>query len=140
VPSGETAPQKHAVAAVVELQEEHPLLGGGEGLTSWHQWAAPAFEVGSTAPVPVGVLPWLGPVLAEAGRGLDYLSGAQNDDGGWGGAAGVGSTIEETALAISALSLWPHRRRGMFLCGLHYLLERIENVERGNFAVASEAV
>jgi hypothetical protein len=31
------------------------VLGGGEGLTSWHQWAAPAFEVGSTAPVPVGV-------------------------------------------------------------------------------------
>ncbi|MCH8244025.1 MAG: hypothetical protein IH897_15660, partial [Planctomycetes bacterium] len=33
-----------------------------------------------------------------------WLLSAQNDDGGWGGDAGVTSTIEETALALEALA------------------------------------
>ena len=32
-----------------------------------------------------------------------YLMSVQNDDGGWGGAKGVSSTIEETSLAVDAL-------------------------------------
>ncbi|MBI4478370.1 MAG: hypothetical protein HY654_14445, partial [Acidobacteria bacterium] len=36
-------------------------------------------------------------------RGLRWLLRAQNDDGGWGGAPGVPSTIEETGLALQAL-------------------------------------
>ncbi|HUU11313.1 MAG TPA: prenyltransferase/squalene oxidase repeat-containing protein [Phycisphaerae bacterium] len=36
-------------------------------------------------------------------RGAAWLVRAQNDDGGWGGAAGVASSIEETALAVDAL-------------------------------------
>jgi squalene-hopene/tetraprenyl-beta-curcumene cyclase len=36
---------------------------------------------------------------------------AQNNDGGWGGAAGVGSSIEETALAVSALAACCQVRR-----------------------------
>jgi squalene-hopene/tetraprenyl-beta-curcumene cyclase len=40
----------------------------------------------------------------EARRAAGYLTGAQNTDGGWGGAAGVPGSIEETALAIDALA------------------------------------
>ncbi len=37
-------------------------------------------------------------------RGAEYLATAQNDDGGWGGAHGIASTTEETALAVEALA------------------------------------
>ena len=39
----------------------------------------------------------------RAQRGIAWLMGAQNADGGWGGAAGAPSSIEETALALEAL-------------------------------------
>ena len=39
----------------------------------------------------------------ECQRGVSYLRGAQNDDGGWGGAAGCPSSVEETALAVEVL-------------------------------------
>jgi squalene-hopene/tetraprenyl-beta-curcumene cyclase len=38
-----------------------------------------------------------------ARRGLSWLLGAQNSDGGWGGAPGTPSSIEETALAVEIL-------------------------------------
>ncbi len=38
-----------------------------------------------------------------ARRGIAWLLAAQNADGGWGGAAGVPSSIEETALAVEIL-------------------------------------
>jgi squalene-hopene/tetraprenyl-beta-curcumene cyclase len=38
-----------------------------------------------------------------ARRGVGWLLGAQNADGGWGGANGVASSIEETALAVEVL-------------------------------------
>jgi len=37
-------------------------------------------------------------------RAVDYLSGCQNSDGSWGGAAGVAGSIEETANAVQALA------------------------------------
>ncbi len=37
-------------------------------------------------------------------RGAEWLLSAQNADGGWGGAPGVPSSIEETALSLDALS------------------------------------
>lgn len=37
-------------------------------------------------------------------RGLRFLESIQNSDGGWGGAAGCPSSIEETGLALEALS------------------------------------
>jgi squalene-hopene/tetraprenyl-beta-curcumene cyclase len=37
-------------------------------------------------------------------RGVNWLIGAQNTDGGWGGGQGTSSTIEETALAVDALA------------------------------------
>ena len=63
----------------------------------------------------------------EALLWLQFLAAAQNDDGGWGGAAGVPSTVEETALAISALSHWPQECHTALQRGLDYLLQRIEN-------------
>lgn len=44
------------------------------------------------------------PVEGMRGRGIDWLLAAQNPEGGWGGAGGVDSTIEETALAVQALA------------------------------------
>lgn len=38
------------------------------------------------------------------GHGIQWLLAAQNADGGWGGAEGVDSTIEETGLAVQALA------------------------------------
>jgi squalene-hopene/tetraprenyl-beta-curcumene cyclase len=43
----------------------------------------------------------LGEPMAAQGR--EWLAGAQNDDGGWGGAWGAPSSIEETALSLDAL-------------------------------------
>ncbi len=40
----------------------------------------------------------------NAGRAVKYLLDSQNHDGGWGGSKGVKSSVEETALAVSALS------------------------------------
>jgi len=39
-----------------------------------------------------------------AQRGVGYLVGVQNQDGGWGGAEGIASSVEETALAVEALA------------------------------------
>ena len=40
----------------------------------------------------------------EASRAESWLLAAQHDDGGWGGAAGVPPSMEETALAVEALA------------------------------------
>lgn len=39
----------------------------------------------------------------ECRRGVEYLLSVQNPDGGWGGAAGCPSSVEETALAVEVL-------------------------------------
>jgi squalene-hopene/tetraprenyl-beta-curcumene cyclase len=44
------------------------------------------------------------PVEQMRQRGIQWLLAAQNADGGWGGAKGVRSSIEETALAVDALA------------------------------------
>jgi squalene-hopene/tetraprenyl-beta-curcumene cyclase len=43
---------------------------------------------------------------ALASGGVKYLLGSQNADGGWGGAQGVPSSREETAMAVAALAPW----------------------------------
>lgn len=61
---------------------------------------------------------------ATAGRAVRYLTDAQNADGGWGGRGGVSSSVEETALTVSALLDWPEREqtRAAAEAGVRYLL------------------
>lgn len=68
----------------------------------------------------------LAPDDSSTARAVDYLVHAQNADGGWGGACGVRSTVEETALATTALTVW---RRNQTVCdaaarGAAYLVEQ----------------
>ena len=49
-------------------------------------------------------------VAAILARGVDWLRRSQNDDGGWGGAGGAPSSIEETGLALVALAGVPECR------------------------------
>jgi len=66
---------------------------------------------------------------AEALAGLRYLIRVQNDDGGWGGAAGVSSSTEESALVVEALSEWldDPAVRGACLRGCRYLADRVDD-------------
>lgn len=44
------------------------------------------------------------PASPELMAGVKWLLSAQNPDGGWGGSAGVSSSVEETALALGAIA------------------------------------
>ena len=63
----------------------------------------------------------------EARRGVAFLVGIQNPDGGWGGSAGVKSSVEETALAVGILcDFWDDEVvRERTLNGARYLARRI---------------
>jgi squalene-hopene/tetraprenyl-beta-curcumene cyclase len=63
----------------------------------------------------------------QAARGVEYLLRSQNADGGWGGATAVASSIEETALAVAALTGWSRRLsiRTASLRGAEYLMRGI---------------
>jgi squalene-hopene/tetraprenyl-beta-curcumene cyclase len=58
-------------------------------------------------------------------RATDYLRAAQNEDGGWGGACGIVSTTEETALAVKALA--GTRHVVAMERGAAWLVERVES-------------
>jgi len=65
---------------------------------------------------------------AEAGRGVAFLAGCQNADGGWGGDRGVESSVEETAQAVCALSHWRGARHEAALAaGAAYLARAVED-------------
>jgi squalene-hopene/tetraprenyl-beta-curcumene cyclase len=66
-----------------------------------------------------------GPMLEG---GVGYLLSARNPDGGWGGAQGVVSTVEETALAVSALAATGAVNDAL-AAGVRYLMERVESGE-----------
>jgi squalene-hopene/tetraprenyl-beta-curcumene cyclase len=61
-----------------------------------------------------------------ARRGVAWLLSAQNDDGGWGGAKGCPSTVEETALAVEVLVDATPQAAEAVNRGLAWLVQRIE--------------
>jgi squalene-hopene/tetraprenyl-beta-curcumene cyclase len=62
----------------------------------------------------------------EARRGLEFLAGNQNPDGGWGGVQGTPSSVEETALAVEILLADNPQADGVQR-GLQWLCDRVEN-------------
>jgi squalene-hopene/tetraprenyl-beta-curcumene cyclase len=61
-----------------------------------------------------------------ARRGVAWLLAAQNADGGWGGAAGILSTVEETALAVEVLLDAGPEAGAAVQRGLTWLIDRVE--------------
>jgi squalene-hopene/tetraprenyl-beta-curcumene cyclase len=61
-----------------------------------------------------------------ARRGVAWLLRAQNPDGGWGGAAGVPSSVEETALAVEALLAAGPDADAAVNNGLAWLVQQVE--------------
>ncbi|HEV3256134.1 MAG TPA: prenyltransferase/squalene oxidase repeat-containing protein, partial [Gemmataceae bacterium] len=61
-----------------------------------------------------------------ARRGVAWLLSAQDPDGGWGGAAGVVSSIEETALAVEVLLDAGSDVAGAVNNGLAWLVQQVE--------------
>jgi squalene-hopene/tetraprenyl-beta-curcumene cyclase len=57
-------------------------------------------------------------VPATEQRAVRWLVGAQREDGGWGGAPGVQPSIEETAVAVSALAMFRRLPRAAPLRGI----------------------
>ena len=65
------------------------------------------------------------PLPPECQRGVSYLLSVQNPDGGWGGAKGCPSSVEETALAVEVLlDLAPGDAVGR---GVAWLVEAVES-------------
>jgi squalene-hopene/tetraprenyl-beta-curcumene cyclase len=61
-------------------------------------------------------------------RARRFLVASQNPDGGWGGSAGLPSTVEETALAVSALAdAQAEGGRDAVERGAAHLAERMES-------------
>src|SRR5205085_5025426 len=61
-----------------------------------------------------------------ARRGVAWLLGAQNADGGWGGGSGTPSTVEETALAVEILLDAGAEAEPAVNNGLCWLVEQVE--------------
>jgi squalene-hopene/tetraprenyl-beta-curcumene cyclase len=75
-------------------RQENPVYGTSRALTHLSHCGLPITD-GGFDPRPVTVM---------QERAAGWLVEVQNADGGWGGAAGVPSSIEETALAVDALT------------------------------------
>ncbi len=62
-------------------------------------------------------------------KGVKYLVSAQNADGGWGGAPGVASSVEETATVLSALTQFTSMPgvQDAIQSGGEYLVSRVED-------------
>jgi squalene-hopene/tetraprenyl-beta-curcumene cyclase len=62
-----------------------------------------------------------------ARRGVGWLLATQNADGGWGGAAGTPSSVEETALAVEVLLDAGAEAEGAVNNGLTWLVHKVES-------------
>lgn len=67
--------------------------------------ANPTYGTSRVLPALCAVLPGRPAAARPLERGTRWLLDAQNHDGGWGGSPGVAPSVEETALALHALSL-----------------------------------
>lgn len=67
-------------------------------------------------------------VAALTGRGRNWLVDQQNTDGGWGGAQGCPSSIEETGLAMAALA--GHPNESPLRHGLAFLAQKTDHGRR----------
>lgn len=67
----------------------------------------------------------------QAQRGLQWLIGQQNQDGGWGGVRDLKSSIEETALAVDALCTENEDHEVFRERGLRWIFRQID---QGTFA------
>jgi len=63
----------------------------------------------------------------QAKRGISFLLGIQNPDGGWGGAANTPSSVEETALAVEVLLDAGPNAEHSTEKGLAWLVEQVES-------------
>ena len=72
----------------------------------------------------LAVLPGAEATPATEHRAARWLIEAQGDDGGWGGAPGVPPSIEETAVAVSALALLLPLPRAAAVAGLDDAVSR----------------
>ncbi len=70
----------------------------------------------------------------DVSRAVSWLAGVQNPDGGWGGAPGCPSSIEETALATEALLAFPAQAGRAVERGLSCLCQ---SIRAGDFRNAS---
>jgi squalene-hopene/tetraprenyl-beta-curcumene cyclase len=100
---------KAVAAAMLYLEKVQQSNGSWVPLWFGNQRAAgqlnPAYGTAQVVAALARLTPGRFPRQEElAGRGVRWLLAAQNGDGGWGGAGGVPSSIEETALAVAALA------------------------------------
>lgn len=65
----------------------------------------------------------------ESDNGVEYLRNTRNPDGGWGGASNAPSSVEETALAVTAMIRFHHTSNTQSAVdkGIGYLVSRIED-------------
>lgn len=65
---------------------------------------------------------------SQAQQAIRFLESVQNDDGGWGGAEGAPSSVEETALAVDALlAVGVPLESSSLTDGLDWLLKQVES-------------
>lgn len=122
-----TRAQRSATRAIRYLQQTQrpdgswiPLWFGNEAA---REEANPVY---GTAQV-VQALTIQGPQILRdiRSRGTQFLRGAQNPDGGWGGDRGIASTLEESALALRAI-VTAEGISEPVIRGLVWLLDQIE--------------
>lgn len=68
-------------------------------------------------------------MCAELRRGIAALCALQNGDGGWGGATGTPSSVEESSLALESLASFAHESavRSAVSRGVDWLLNQVES-------------
>jgi squalene-hopene/tetraprenyl-beta-curcumene cyclase len=114
---------RNATAKALKYLEESEGLGG-HWIPLWFGNQATLNDENPTYGTSKVLLAIQGP---SRKRGIDWLLAAQNRDGGWGGAAEMESTIEETALAITALAANSEKISDAIERGTNWLLQQIQN-------------